>query len=359
MSNETTHEAAAEALAGRLFEATLGAMDLLTVYLGNRLGLYRVLAEGPATAAELAPRAKADPRYVREWLEQQGATGIIDWSGEGDTRVFSLPSGHADVLINEQSLAYMAPIARFVVALGRTMDQVADAFTTGAGVDWSVFGADAIEAQAAFNRPMFQHQLAQEYIPKVPALHARLQEPGARMADIGAGGGWSSIAMATAYPNLRVDGFDIDPSSVELAMRNAAKAGVGDRVRFHCMDAALAPGAGSYDLVTAFECIHDMPDPVGVLRSMKRLGAPRAAWLVMDENVADHYSPEAGPIERLMYGFSVLCCLPAGRVQTPSAATGTVMRAGTFRAYATDAGFGSVEVLPIEHDMFRFYRLAL
>ena len=359
MSSSTSSSApTADAFAGRLFEAALGAVDLLTVYLGDRLGYYRALAEsGPLTPAGLATRTGTDERYAREWLEQQGATGILTVTDDGPPRRFHLPAPYRDVLVDEHNLVYMAPIARFLVSVGGLGGTLTDAFKTGAGIDWSEYGPDAIEAQAAFNRPLFENLLAQEYLANIPDIHERLSQPGARVADVGCGGGWSTIAMAKAYPTARVHGYDIDRGSIDLARANLRDSGVEDRVAFHCVDAAIAPGAGSYDLVTAFECIHDMPDPVAVLHAMRLLANSEGSWLVMDERVADAYEAPASEVDRLMYGFSVLCCLPAGRVQPRSAATGTVMRSGTFREYALAAGFSGVDVLPLDHAMFRFYRL--
>jgi SAM-dependent methyltransferase len=171
------------------------------------------------------------------------------------------------------------------------------------------------------------------------------------------GAGWSSIAFARAYPNVVVDGFDLDDASVEAANENARREGVADRVRFHVRDAGDPALARQYDLATAFECIHDMWNPVGALDAMRRLVGPGGTVLVMDEGVADAFGAIGDDVERFMYGFSFLHCLPVGMVVQPSAGTGTVMRSHTFRSYATEAGFADVEILPIANDFFRFYRL--
>ncbi|MET1008718.1 MAG: methyltransferase domain-containing protein, partial [Gaiellaceae bacterium] len=179
----------------------------------------------------------------------------------------------------------------------------------------------------------------------------------ARVADIACGAGWSSIAIARAYPNVAVDGYDLDEASVALARENVAVTEVADRVSIRLRDAGDPELAGSYQLVTVFEAIHDMSQPVDVLRSLRGLAAEDGAVVVMDERVADTFTAPGDEIERLMYTYSVLCCLPVGLADTPSAATGTVMRTDTLRRYAAEAGFAEVEVLPIEHDVFRFYRL--
>ncbi len=220
------------------------------------------------------------------------------------------------------------------------------------------YGADLAEGQAGTTRPQFRHLLAQEWLPAMPDVHARLEaNPPARVADVGMGLGWSSIAIAQAYPNVRVDGFDLDEASVAAARANAEAAGVADRVAFHVRDAGDPDLAGRYDFALAVECIHDMPNPVAVLGAMRRLVGEGGPVLIVDEKVADRFTAPGDEVERYMYGFSILHCLPVGMVEQPSAATGTVMREATMRRYAEEAGFGAVEVLPIEHDFFRFYRL--
>jgi len=189
-------------------------------------------------------------------------------------------------------------------------------------------------------------------------VHARLQaDPPARVADIGMGLGWSSIALAEGYPNIQVDGFDLDTASVEAASANAATSAAADRVKFHVRDAGDPALAGQYDLAMAIECIHDMPNPVSVLRAMRRLVGNRGPVLVVDEEVADRFIAPGDDVERYMYGFSILHCLPVGMVDQPSVATGTVIREATMRHYAEEAGFTQIELLPVEHDFFRFYRL--
>ncbi|MGE0226883.1 MAG: class I SAM-dependent methyltransferase [Dehalococcoidia bacterium] len=345
-------------LVERLFEDLLGTITTFSVFLGDRLGLYRALSEGgPATSADLAARAGIHERYAREWLEQQAVDGILEASEERDPhrRTYALPTGHAEVLTGVESLSYFAPFARLIAAAGIQAPRLLEAYRTGGGVSWDAFGSDMREAQGDANRPMFVQQLAHDYLAQVPELYERLRAEQARIADIGCGMGWSSIALARAFPHVTVDGFDLDAPSIEAARRNAAEAGVTERVHFHEEDAAEA--AGYYDLVVAFECIHDMPRPVEVLATMRRLAGGGGTVIVMDERVAEEFSAPADAVERLMYGYSILICLPDSMSHSPSAATGTVMRPSTLRRYALDAGFEDVETLPIENDFFRFYRL--
>jgi 2-polyprenyl-3-methyl-5-hydroxy-6-metoxy-1,4-benzoquinol methylase len=361
---QATPEQAAErrdALVGRLFESILGTMDLLNLYLGDRLGLYGALAGGrPATSAELAARAGIAQRYAREWLEQQAVTGIleVDDPGKGaDERRYALPAGHDEVLLNQDSLSYAAYVGRFATALGQVMPRVLEAFRTGGGVNWAEYGPDAREGQAEQNRPFFLQLLGSEWLPRVPEVHARLlADPPARVADIGCGAGWASIGLAKAYPKAVVDGFDMDEPALQLARGHAAEQGVADRVRFHLADVSDPSLAGRYDLVLGFEMLHDLARPVEALRVMRSLLADGGAVMIMDEKVAESFTAPGDELERLFYGFSTLCCLPAGLAEQPSAATGTVMRPSTLRRYALEAGFRDLEILPIEHDLFRFYR---
>ncbi|WP_067863850.1 class I SAM-dependent methyltransferase [Nocardia shimofusensis] len=347
--------ATVEQFAGRVFESALGAIDLLAIHLGDRMGWYRALAEhGPADAATLTGRAGGDPRYAREWLEQQAATGILRYDGDGR---FALPEAAAEVLLDHTSTDYLAPLARAFAAAAVQTPALLEAYRTGGGVGWDRFGTDMREAQSDMNRPWFEQRLAAA-LDDVPAVREALTRPQARVADVGCGGGWSAIALAKAYPSLRVDGYDIDSPSVRMATANAEAAGVGDRVRHHVADAATALPAESYDLVFAFECLHDMPHPVRVLDAMRRALRPGGSVIVMDEAVEPEFGAPASDIDRLMYGFSLLICLPDGLSHPGSAGTGTVMRPATLDRYATEAGFGRVEILPIEDFGFwRFYRL--
>jgi len=354
--------APADLLVERLFGATIAALDLFSVYLGDRLGYYRSLAEGgPATSDDLARRTGTAERYAREWLEQQAVTGIVtaeNPDAPAHQRRFRLPAGYEAVLVDPESPTAMAPMAQIVVGCVKPLPQILEAFRTGGGVPYEDYGVDLHEGQAGTTRPQFRHLLAQQWLPAMPDVHARLQaDPPARVADIGMGLGWSSIAIARGYPNVRVDGFDLDDASVEAARANAETAGVADRVRFHVRDVGDREFAGRYDFAMAVECIHDMSNPVAVLGAMRRLVGDGGPVLIVDEKVADRFTPAGDDVERYMYGFSILHCLPVGMVEQPSAATGTVIRESTMRRYAAEVAFSAVEILPVDHDFFRFYRL--
>jgi SAM-dependent methyltransferase len=352
-------EAAVGAFAERVAMAAIGTLELFTIELGDRLGLYAALATGPATPAALAQRAGIDTRYAREWLEQQATAGIVEVDsepvdGDPDGRVFSLPVTAQACLLDPDSLAYVVPLAKLTVDAPASMDKVVHAFRTGGGVSFGEYGDGIRNFQAAANRPQYVNLLA-DWLQTMPDVVAKLDR-GARVADIGCGCGWSSIAIARAFPNVRVDGYDLDEPSIDDARKLAASEGCADRVHFEARNAADAPG-GHYDLVGCFESLHDMARPVEALRAMKAITAPGGAVFIVDERAEPFMPNNPDPIQRLLYGASVLHCLPVGRSEDLSAGTGTVMQTGTLERYASEAGFESVEVLPIEHDMFRFYRL--
>jgi SAM-dependent methyltransferase len=365
MAMATAHDLAMErrdALAGRLFEAAIGTSDVMSVYVGDRLGLYQALAKGGRmTPGQLAAATGTHERYIREWLEQQAATGILEAEENAaapELRQFSVPDGHAEVLIDRDSLNCLAGLIRLTVGVTTTLPALLEAYKTGGGIPYPQFGIDTREGIAEMNRPMFINLLGQEWLPAISEIHARLQaDPPARILDAGCGTGWSTIAMARAYPNAIVHGFDADEASVLTARANAAAAGLADRLTFALRDASRPGIAGRFDLITAFESVHDMGRPVAALARMRELLTETGVVLVADERVQETFSAPAGDVDRLNYGFSVLHCLPATIAESDEAATGTVMRPDTLRQYATAAGFSTVEVAPIEHDFWRFYLL--
>lgn len=349
-------------LVERLFGEVVGTFNIFSVYLGDQLGFYRELAGGEAlTPGELARRTNTHERYVREWLEHQATSCMLEAEGDGNgagERAYRLSPGKAEVLTDRESLNYMAPLAQLLVGAVSPLQELLDAYRNGDGVAYYDYGKNLREGQAAMNRSAFLYQLGHEWLPMVEDVHARLQaDPPARVADIGCGAGWSSIGIAKAYPKVHVDGYDLDSASVDLARENIAAEGISDRVQVFLRDASDPDQYGRYDLVTAFECLHDMSNPVGALRTMRLLAGEQGAVIIMDERAMEEFQPCGEMLDQFLYGFSILHCLPAGMVEQPSAATGTVMRPDTLRKYAQEAGFRQVEILPIDNFFFRFYRL--
>lgn len=349
-----------EAFVATLMRSAEGTFRVFGIYLGERLGYYAALAQGAAmTSGELAQATATDERYAREWLEQQTLAGVLrvaEPSPDGRARRYVLPPAHAEVLVKTTSLDYAFPLVHQLVAVTRPLDRLLAAYRTGAGISFAEYGVDMREGQAAMNRPIFMQLLAREWIPAMPDVERKLHE-GASIVDLGCGAGWSSIALAHAYPRSRVDGIDLDLPSIELARKNAETEGVEARVRFEARDARDPALERRYDLVTMFEVLHDLARPVDVLRTARGMLAPGGSVLVVDERVGHEFTADGSELEWMMYGWSILHCLAAGKSERPSAETGTVLRAPRLREMAREAGFAHVEVLPIEHPFFRLYHL--
>jgi len=361
--------ATADALAERLFEGFLSTMELLSVHLGVELGLYRALADhGPSTADELAAAAAIHPRYAREWVEQQAAAGILTVAGAAGAgagaagaavRRYELPAGHAEALLDPDSPAAVAAIAPAVVGIVGILEPLVEAYRTGGGVPYADFGAGIRHGIGGMNRPMFTNELA-TWVAAVPGLVERLHRPGARALDVGCGTGWSTVALARTFAQLRITGLDLDAASVADARKHVGASGLGHRIVFEVGDAAAIGDCdlgAPFDVVCIFEALHDMAHPVDALRALRGVLAPDGYVVVADERVADDITAPGDFNERFMYAWSVLHCLPATMAESPSHATGTVMRAPIVQSYATEAGYQHCEVLDVDNPFWRFYRL--
>jgi SAM-dependent methyltransferase len=351
-----------EALACRIFSTGVGAAELCTVYLGIHLGLYRSLADSPATSAALAERTGCDERYLREWLAAQAVAGLLTAAGPDPASAeFALADGTYEVLVDETSPAYLGGLADVLAAAGRVLPLLADAYRTGAGVPYAAYGPDGVSAQSALNRPAFVHSLAAEWLPQLPDVLARLQDrtDPARVADLGCGTGWAAIELARAFPGIRVDGLDNDEASIAIGRQNAAGAGVAGRVDLEVTDLAdeSADWSPRYDLVLFVECVHDFPRPVQALRHARAAVRPGGTVLVVDERVAERFTAPGDEIERFFAAASAIWCLPQGRVGPDPEPVGTLIRPEIMRDLARRAGYTAAEILPIEHPVWRFYRL--
>jgi|tagenome__1003787_1003787.scaffolds.fasta_scaffold20973390_2 ubiquinone/menaquinone biosynthesis C-methylase UbiE len=349
----------AEGLAGRLFTAALGVAELFTIRLGQVHGLYRAVDDaGSTTAAELSAATGVEPRYLQEWLQSQAISGLLTVDGPDiGSAPFALAPGVRQTLLEETGPFYSGGLPAIAAAVGRAFPHVEAAFTTGAGVPYVDYGPEAVTAQAALNRPAYVNSLVADWLPALPDVQARLAA-GAQVADVGTGAGWSAIELAKAYPAVRVDGYDNDEDSISRARRNAAEHGVSDRVDFEVRDIGeiTAPDT-RYELITFFECLHDVAHPVDALVAARRALAPGGTVLVMDENVDETLVAPGDAVQRFFAAASVIWCTPQGRVDTGSEVIGAVLRPARLRELAAEAGFRSVDVLPIEHPFWRFYRL--
>jgi SAM-dependent methyltransferase len=309
------------------------------VVMGDRLGLYRALAgAGPLSPAELAERTGTAERYVREWLNAQAAGGYVDY--DPDSGRYTLPPEQAVALTDSDSPAYLPGF--FQIALGSVLDspKIVDAAGTGAGFGWHEHVPDVHEGCERFFRPGYNTNLISAWLPALDGVVAKL-ETGARVADVGCGYGSSTILMAQAYPNSTFVGSDYHADSIEAARRRAEEAGVAGRVSFETSPAAVYSGE-NYDLVTMFDCLHDMGDPVGAARNARRLLKPDGTWMIVEPNAGDRVEENLNPVGRAYYGFSTLLCTPASLsqevglalgAQAGEARIGDVVKAGGFTRF--------------------------
>jgi SAM-dependent methyltransferase len=296
--------------------ATLNAA---LVVMGDRLGFYRALADGePLTPPELASRAGAAERYTREWLNAQAAGGYVDY--DPDTGRYSLPAEQAVALTDESSPAYLPGF--FQIAVGSVLDspKITDVAKSGAGYGWGEHHDHVLEGCERFFRPGYNANLLSSWLPSLDGVVEKL-ERGAKVADVGCGHGASTILMAQAFPNSTFVASDYHSGSIETARQRAQEAGVADRAKFEVTPAAGHPGTG-YDLVTMFDCLHDMGDPVGAARQVSELLAPDGTWMIVEPYAGDRVEDNLNPVGRAYYGFSTLLCTPASLSQEVGLALG-------------------------------------
>ena len=307
------------------------------VVLGDRLGLYRGLAAGPATAAELAERTGTDTRYVTEWLRGQAAGGYVRYEAgtDGDDR-WSLTEEQAFALTDPDGPVFLP--GAFQLALGalKAEPRIEAAFRSGAGLGWGEQDADVFDGCERFFRPGYAASLTTAWIPALDGVEDKLRA-GASVADVGCGHGASTVLMAQAYPGSRFVGSDLHEGSIEEARKRAAEAGVSDRVSFAVAGAQDFAGAG-YDLVTTFDCLHDMGDPVGAARHVRDALAPDGSWLIVEPAAGDTVASNLNPVGRVYYSFSTFLCVPSARSQPGGYALGAQAGEAAIRQAATDAG---------------------
>jgi len=306
------------------------------VVIGERLGLYKALAEGPAKAAELAKKTKTDERYLREWLSSQAAGGYVSY--DETTNKFSLSKEQAFTLADENSPAYLP--GAFQLALGSlaAVPRIIESFRSGAGVGWHEHADDVFHGCEKFFRPGYAANLVTSWIPSLDGVDAKLAR-GASVADVGCGKGASTILLAKAYPKSRFHGFDYHSGSIEAARESARREGVADRVSFDVAKAKEFPGQ-DYDFVAVFDCLHDMGDPVGAAAHVRQSLASNGTWMIVEPFANDELKNNLNPVGRVYYSFSTLLCTPCSRSQEVGLCLGAQAGEARIREVVTKGGFG-------------------
>jgi SAM-dependent methyltransferase len=305
------------------------------VVIGEKLGLYKALADGPMSSAELATQTQTDERYLREWLSSQAAGGYITY--DETTNRFSLNAEQAFALVNEDSPAYLP--GAFELALGSlaAVPRIADSFRTGAGMGWHEHVDGVFHGCEKFFRPGYAANLVSTWIPSLRDVQAKL-EAGAKVADVGCGKGASTLLMAKAFPKSRFIGFDYHDKSIEAARESARREGVADRVSFEVAKAKEFPGK-DYDFVAVFDCLHDMGDPVGAAAHVRQSLAKDGTWMVVEPFANDQLKDNLNPVGRVYYSFSTLLCTPCSRSQEVGLCLGAQAGEKRIRDVVTSAGF--------------------
>jgi ubiquinone/menaquinone biosynthesis C-methylase UbiE len=281
------------------------------VVIGEKLGLYKALADGPMSSAQLAAKTDTDERYLREWLSSQAAGGYITYDSNADK--FSLTEEQAFTLADEHSPAYLP--GAFELALGSlaAVPRIVQSFRTGAGMGWHEHVDDVFHGCEKFFRPGYAANLVSSWIPALREVKAKL-EAGARVADVGCGKGASTLLMAKAFPNSQFFGFDYHPESIEAARASAQREGLANRVTFAVSKAKEFPGK-DYDFVAVFDCLHDMGDPVGAAAHVRQSLSKDGTWMIVEPFANDQLKDNLNPVGRVYYSFSTLLCTPCSRSQ--------------------------------------------
>jgi len=314
------------------------ALTASLVVIGDKLGLYRALQDGgAATPAELAARTGTTERYVREWLSAQAAAGYVAY--EPRSRRYALPPAHAACLTDDTSPACVLGAFQAMTAAMRAERRIADGFRTGEGLGWHEHDPDLFVGVERFFRPGYNAHLVNEWIPALEDVQEKL-ERGARVADVGCGLGASTIILATAFPRSTFVGFDYHGASIESARERARAAGVADRTRFEVASAKSYPG--TYDLVAFFDCLHDMGDPVGAARHVRKSLAADGTWLLVEPFANDDVEANLNPVGRLFYSVSTLVCTPSSLSQEVGLALGAQAGEARLRGVLEEAGFTRV-----------------
>jgi SAM-dependent methyltransferase len=339
MSATAIDEGKLEAFMGKALSDMGAAISVPLFMIGEKLGLYKAMAgAGPLTSAEVAERAGAAERYVREWLRNQAAGGYVAYDADSDR--YMLPDEHALALADEDSPFYILGVYDSIASLFADEDKIREAFRSGEGMGWHEHDHRLFRGTERFFRPGYRAHLVSEWIPALEGVREKL-ERGIRVADVGCGHGASTIIMAEAFPNSEFFGFDYHPASIERAHQAARDAGVDDRITFAVDAAKEYPGHG-YDLVCVFDCLHDMGDPVGAARHVRETLDADGTWMIVEPFANDRVEENLNPVGRVFYGASTVICTPASLAQEVGLALGAQAGQAQLTQVLNDGGFTRV-----------------
>src|SRR6185437_13981906 len=305
------------------------------VVIGERLGLYKALATGPMTPAELAAKTKTDERYLREWLASQAAGGYVTYDAKSNK--FSLTPEQAFTMADEDSPAYLPGAFELAVGSLFAVPRIAESFRTGAGMGWGEHDQGVIQGCEKFFKSGYVANLMSAWIPSLEGVKEKL-EKGAKVADVGCGKGAATLLMAKAFPNSQFFGFDYHDGSIEGARASAQKQNASRNVTFSMASAKGFPGT-NYDLVTVFDCLHDMGDPVGAAKHVREALAPDGTWMIVEPFANDEMKDNMNPVGRMYYSFSTLLCTPCSRSQEVGMCLGAQAGEQKIRDVVREAGF--------------------
>jgi SAM-dependent methyltransferase len=329
-------EAKLNAFMGQAVQDMGAAMHAALVIVGDKLGLYKAMAgAGPLTPTQLAQKTSTDERYVREWLNANAASGYIAY--DAATTTYTLPPEQALALAQDDSPAFLPGAFQVIGSIMRDEPKITDAFRTGRGVGWHEHDAELFQGTERFFRPNYAANLIAQWIPSLTGIKERLNS-GGRVADVGCGYGSSTILMAKAFPKSQFFGFDYHPASIKWAQKAAQDAGVADRITFEVASAKDFPGK-DYDLVTFFDCLHDMGDPVGASAHVHSTLAPSGSWMIVEPFANDKVEDNLNPVGRVYYSASTMICTPASRSQEVGLALGAQAGEARMREVVLSGGF--------------------
>jgi 2-polyprenyl-3-methyl-5-hydroxy-6-metoxy-1,4-benzoquinol methylase len=352
-TQQTIDQAKTEAFLGKVLGDTSGMTTTILASIGDRLGLFKQLAQAPATSEQLATRADINERYAREWLGAMASAGYVEYDPE--SRRFTLPTEHLPVLAQENGPIFFGGVHQMLAGMVGPLNQLIQAFQRGGGVPQSAYDHNMWDGLERFTAGWFENLLIPVWLPAMPEVQAKLEQ-GTVLADVGCGRGRALIKLAEAFPRSRYVGYDVFEPTIAQATAHAQAAGVADRVRFEQRDVSTGLPE-QYDVITTFDVIHDAIDPRGLLRAIRQALRPDGRYVCLDINCADHLEGNAGPLGSFFYGVSVLYCMTTS-LSGHGEGLGTVgLPEGKLHELAREAGFSSMRRVPLENPFNNLYEL--